>query len=182
MLLHSSAGMATPGAHSHSARRASVNTARERATSRTETRGAGVAATIEGAASTYDPAKPGKQEGGKETASGERYDPNAWTAAIQTGLRRRFGGIRFGKDYRRAYALVESADKSAIVEINDVGPLRPGRIIDLNTHAMRYFDPTQELGVIPHIKVTPLPGSDWTTGPAEGVLASRYGVRQAGTT
>jgi rare lipoprotein A len=44
-------------------------------------------ASIVGTASTYNPYRPGYREGGPETASGERYDPSAWTAAIQTGLR-----------------------------------------------------------------------------------------------
>ena len=72
------------------------------------------------------------------------YNPyrKDWTAAIQIDLRERFGGVRFGKDYRPAYALVAYADKQAIIKINDVGPLEPGRVIDLSEQAMRYFDPT----------------------------------------
>jgi rare lipoprotein A len=30
---------------------------------------------------------------------------------------------------------------------------------------MRYFDPSLRLGVIQNVKVTPLPGDDWTPGP-----------------
>ena len=89
-----------------------------------------------------NPFQPGQDEGGIETASGEPYDPFAWTAAIQTDLRETFGGIHHGKDYRPAYALVEVADKRAIIKINDVGPLKPGRIIDFNEQTMRYFDPS----------------------------------------
>jgi rare lipoprotein A len=48
-------------------------------------------------ASTYNPYKPGYREGGPETASGERYDPSAWTVAIQTDLREKFGGVHGGK-------------------------------------------------------------------------------------
>ena len=84
----------------------------------------------------------GRSIGQAETASGELYDPTTWTAAIQIDLRERFGGVRFGKDYRPAYALVAYADKQAIIKINDVGPLEPGRVIDLSEQAMRYFDPT----------------------------------------
>ena len=36
---------------------------------------------IVGAASMYNPFKPGKEEGGPNTASGERYDPSVWAAA-----------------------------------------------------------------------------------------------------
>jgi rare lipoprotein A len=40
-------------------------------------------AAIVGAASMYDPYRPGYKSGTGETASGERYDPSAWAAAIQ---------------------------------------------------------------------------------------------------
>ena len=69
---------------------------------------------------------------GIETASGELYDPEAWSAAIQIGLRGAFGGIHYGRNYRPAFALVECGDRRAIVRVNDVGPLMPGRVIDLN--------------------------------------------------
>jgi peptidoglycan lytic transglycosylase len=89
----------------------------------------------------------------------------AWTAAIQTDLRETFGGIRYSKDYRPTYALVEVAEKRAIIKINDVGPLKPGRVIDFNEQMMRYFDPTLRRGIV---KVTPLPGDGWETGPISG--------------
>src|SRR5262245_4675826 len=123
---------------------------------------------IGGVASTYNPFRPGVRSGGPQTASGERYDPAAWTAAIQTSLREKFGGVRFGKSYRPRFALVTSADKQAIIKINDVGPLRPGRIIDFNEQTMRYFDPTFERGLVHNVKVTPLMGDDCTPGPVEG--------------
>jgi rare lipoprotein A len=123
-------------------------------------------ATVKGIASTYNPFRPSDTTaGGKETASGERYDPKAWTAAIQTDLRDKFGGVHFGKDYRPCYALVAADDKEVIIKINDVGPLEPGRVIDLNEQAMRYFDPTFERGLITHVTVTPLLGDGWLTGP-----------------
>lgn len=122
-------------------------------------------APVRGVASTYNPYRPGWREGGKNTASGERYDPAAWTAAIKTSLRDKFGGVHYGKDYRPVYALVESADKQVIVKINDVGPLTPGRVIDLNERTMHYFDPTLERGLIRFVKVTPLLGTYWTPGP-----------------
>jgi rare lipoprotein A len=119
---------------------------------------------IVGIASEYNPFHPGYREGGPETASGERYDPSAWTAAIQTDLREKFGGVRYGKDYRPAYALVASAHKKVIVKINDVGPLEPGRVMDFNEQTMRYFDPSLQRGLI-HIKITPLAGNGWSAGP-----------------
>jgi rare lipoprotein A len=119
--------------------------------------------TVVGAASVYNPTRPGYREGGPNTASGERYDPSAWAAAIQTNLRRMFGGVVYGK--RPKYALVEGAGKKAIIKINDVGPLGPGRIIDFDEQTMRYFDPSLRLGVIHDVKVSPLPGEGWTLGP-----------------
>ena len=86
---------------------------------------------ITGVASMYNPCAAGAPAEDAETASGEHYDAQAWTAAIQIGLRARFGGVRFGRNYRRAFALVESAGRRAIVRINDVGPLVPERVIDL---------------------------------------------------
>lgn len=123
---------------------------------------------IVGIASMYNPGDPNDMDAGnEELASGERYDPHGWTAAIQTRLRAKFGGVRFGRNYQPAYALVEASDKQLIVKINDVGPLRRGRIIDLNQRAMRYFDPTLQLGLIGDVRVTPLAGQDWALGPVE---------------
>ena len=118
---------------------------------------------IVGAASMYNPFKPGKEEGGPNTASGERYDPAVWAAAIKTSLRQKFGGVQFGA--RPKYALVEAVGKKVIVKINDVGPLAPGRIIDLNERTMRLFDPSLQLGVIYGVRVSPLSGDYWIPGP-----------------
>ena len=128
-------------------------------------------ATIFGTASTYNPYDDyGNDAGGMQTASGEPYDPAAWTAAIQIDLRGQFGGVRYGKLYRPTYALVESGHKQIIVKINDVGPLKPGRVIDLNDRSMRYFDPFLQRGLIHDVKITALPGEDWTPGPVGGEL------------
>ena len=118
---------------------------------------------IVGAASTYNPFRSGWREGGPNTASGERYDRSVWAAAIKTSLRQKFGGVQYGA--RPKYALVEAVGKKVIVKINDVGPLTPGRIIDLNERAMRYFDPSLQLGVIHDVKVRPLSGDYWIPGP-----------------
>jgi peptidoglycan lytic transglycosylase len=122
-------------------------------------------ATVVGVASTYNPYRDGIGSGGKQTASGEPYDPAAWTAAIRIDLREQFGGVRYGKNYRPTFALVESGEKCAIVKINDVGPLKPDRVIDLNERSMLYFDSTQQLGLISDVKVTLLRDDDWTPGP-----------------
>ncbi|MBS0248581.1 MAG: hypothetical protein JSR61_18340 [Proteobacteria bacterium] len=126
---------------------------------------------VTGTASMYDPGdKTDLDAGNAETASGEKYDANDWTAAIQIDLRDRFGGVRFGRNYQTAYALVEAGDKRLVVRINDVGPLKPGRIIDLNVQAMRYFDPSLQAGLIADVKVTPLLGEDYALGPVTGAM------------
>jgi rare lipoprotein A len=133
---------------------------------------------IVGIASTYNPTDPTDLDAGnEELASGERYDVDGWSAAIRTDLRKKFGGVRFGRNYVPAYALVESGDKKVILKINDVGPLRPGRIIDFNIRAMRYFDPTLQLGLIHDVKVTYLEGTDWALGP---VIVDEQPVAVAG--
>ncbi|MBI3704800.1 MAG: hypothetical protein HY244_13385 [Rhizobiales bacterium] len=136
------------------------------------------AATLVGLASTYNPYRAGKDGGGIETASGESYDPAAWTAAIHIDLRDRFGGIRYGRLYRPVFALVENGDKRIIVKINDVGPLMPGRVIDLNERSMSYFDPYLQRGLIGDVKVTLLPGADWTPGPVGGLELTSYASAQ----
>jgi rare lipoprotein A len=139
-------------------------------------------ATIMGAVSTYNPFRGGKEEGGPQTASGELYDPLAWTAAIKTELRNRFRGVRYGRLYQPTFALVQSGDKQLIVKINDVGPLRPGRVLDLNERSMRHFDPFLTKGVIRDVRITLLPGVDWTPGPvgvAYAIDLHNHGVRTA---
>jgi rare lipoprotein A len=126
-------------------------------------------AIILGTVSTYNPYRDGIEEGGTQTASGELYDPAAWTAAVQTDLRDQFGGVRYGKLYQPTFALVESGAKQVIVKINDVGRLKPGRVLDLNERSMRYFDPFLSRGLIEDVRITLLPGEDWTPGPVGGV-------------
>src|SRR5215475_7178089 len=126
---------------------------------------------IVGAASMYNPFRPRWREGGPNTASGEHYDPSVWAAAIKTSLRQKFGGVQYGA--RPKYAVVEAIGKKVIVKINDVGPLTPGRIIDLNERTMRYFDPSLQRGVIHDVVVRPLFGDYWIPGPVlDGVLVA----------
>lgn len=56
-------------------------------------------AAIVGAASMYDPFRPGYKSGPGETASGQRYDPSARAAAIQINLR---GKFRRGSPWQEA--------------------------------------------------------------------------------
>src|ERR1700694_4143977 len=63
-------------------------------------------------------------ESGPHTASGERFDPNAMTAAHRT--------LPFGTLVRVTYG-----GRSVIVRINDRGPFVRGRDIDLSQGAAR---------------------------------------------
>src|SRR4249920_376510 len=101
LFVNSSSAMAKPGtvnAHSHSGgmyayfgtstaagRRDACTTSQSKR--RCAQARASMGVTIVGTASMYDPFQHGYDEGGIETASGELYDPMAWTAAIHTDLR-----------------------------------------------------------------------------------------------
>lgn len=71
----------------------------------------------------------GDEFSGRTTANGERYDPTKFTAAHPH--------YRFGTRVR-----VKNLDngKSVIVRINDRGPYKPGRIIDLSAVAAHELD------------------------------------------
>lgn len=61
---------------------------------------------------------------GHRTASGQRYDPNALTAAHPTlpfGTKVKVTNVKNGK--------------SAVLRINDRGPTQPNRIVDVSKHA-----------------------------------------------
>lgn len=75
-------------------------------------------------ASWYDCAKPGECSKSKRTANGERFNPNALTAAHRS--------LPFGTRVKVTYK-----GKSVIVRINDRGPFIKGRHIDLSRAAAR---------------------------------------------
>jgi rare lipoprotein A len=128
--------------------------------------------TIIGTASFYDDPQ--------RTASGEPYDPEAFTAAAQLKIRDKFGGIRFGRLYQPAYAVAEYESKKIIVKFNDVGPLRPGRKFDLSRAAMAYFDGLEK-GLLPDLKVTPLPlGQTYVPGPVTDAQLFALGIGDMG--
>lgn len=97
-----------------------------------------VAICISGCAHTVKGATP-KQSGlaswyGREcskTASGERYDPSSMTAAHRT--------LPFGTKVR---VTTVKTQRSVVVRINNRGPFRKGRIIDVSRAA------AQQLGMI----------------------------------
>lgn len=77
-----------------------------------------------GSADTGEASYYGSRHAGLRTASGERYNPNAMTAAHRT--------LPFGTRVR-----VTNLDnrRSLVVRINDRGPFRRGRIIDVSRKA-----------------------------------------------
>lgn len=75
-------------------------------------------------ASWYDCKKPGECSRSKITANGEKFNPNALTAAHKT--------LPFGTKVKVTYK-----GKSVIVRINDRGPFVKGRHIDLSRAAAR---------------------------------------------
>lgn len=75
-------------------------------------------------ASWYDCAKPGECSRSKITANGEKFNPNALTAAHKS--------LPFGTRVK-----VTHKGKSVIVRINDRGPFVKGRSLDLSRAAAR---------------------------------------------
>lgn len=75
-------------------------------------------------ASWYDCNQKGECSKSRRTASGEKFNPNALTAAHRT--------LPFGTKVRITYK-----GKSVIVRINDRGPFVKGRSIDLSRAAAR---------------------------------------------
>ncbi len=81
-------------------------------------------AAVSGQASWY-----GAQHHGNKTASGERFNQNALTAAHRT--------LAFGSKVKVTNTL---NNKSVTVRINDRGPYSKGRIIDLSRAAAKKID------------------------------------------
>jgi len=81
-------------------------------------------ASIKMVASWYDCAKPGECSKSKITASGQKFNPNALTAAHKT--------LPFGTRLKVTYK-----GRSVIVVINDRGPFIKGRHLDLSRAAAR---------------------------------------------
>lgn len=75
-------------------------------------------------ASWYDCVKPGECSKSKITANGEKFNPNALTAAHKT--------LPFGTRVK-----VTHKGRSVVVRINDRGPFIKGRAIDLSRAAAR---------------------------------------------
>lgn len=68
----------------------------------------------------------GREHAGLRTANGDRFDPDALTAAHRT--------LPFGT---RVRVIDLDSGRDVVVVINDRGPFRRGRIIDVSEHAAR---------------------------------------------
>jgi rare lipoprotein A len=75
-------------------------------------------------ASWYDCVKPGECSKSKITASGQKFNPNALTAAHKT--------LPFGTKLKVTYK-----GRTVIVRVNDRGPFIKGRHLDLSRAAAR---------------------------------------------
>ena len=92
---------------------------------------------------------------GRPTASGEIYDPTALTAAHQR--------LPFGTTVRVTRL---DTDASVIVRINDRGPFKRGRIIDLSRAAARRIDMIRD-GIAPvHLQIVDGAARDTASAPA----------------
>lgn len=131
----------------------------------------GAGETIEGQASVYNPYRPGEKSGGPGLATGGRYDPQSYDAAIQTDIGR---AASCGTGVTGScYALVEQGDKALVVKVNDNGPLVGNRIIDLNQKSMDYFTGEKNsVSLLDDVRVTMLPKDGaYTAGPVDSATA-----------
>lgn len=94
----------------------------------------------------------GDKYAGRATASGERFDPRAMTAAHPT--------LPF--DTRVRVTRLDTG-ASVVVRINDRGPFKDGRIIDLSKGAARRID-MLSVGVT-DVRVEVLDGASQSTAP-----------------
>ena len=128
------------------------------------TTGPCIKASFRGDASTYNPNFPGWQTGGQSLATGGRYNPNEYAAALQLGLAERYG-CGYGRG-AICHAVVQAPNgRAMIVRINDNGPLVGRRVIDLNEKSMRYLSGGsmgQNSGVLRDVTVTLLCGIEGT--------------------
>ena len=104
--------------HRHHARHHHHDWQNARASAEAGPTSAATGRTFTGMASYYG------NESGSRTASGQRMNPGALTAAHRT--------LPFGTKVR-----VTHGDRSVIVTINDRGPFVRGRVLDLSTGAAR---------------------------------------------
>ena len=104
--------------HHHSHDASNSSTGAWRASNAAITPSSGSGRSFSGIASFYG------SESGSQTASGQRMNSNAMTAAHRT--------LPFGTKLK-----VTHGDRSVVVTINDRGPFVRGRVLDLSTGAAR---------------------------------------------
>ena len=105
---------------------------------------------VEGKASYY-----GTEFDGRRTSQGDIFNNRGYSAAIQIDIRNQFG-VPIGTG-EKGYARVTNLNngKSILVKITDVGPLAPGRVIDLSQESFKALSTNGSLtqGVLDNIKV-----------------------------
>lgn len=115
----------------------------------------------------------GRSDGfhGRRTSTGEIFNTDAYTAAIQEGLKNQFGGVSGTSG--PAYAIVENLDngRKIVVKINDVGPLAPGRVIDLSEASSKYLLNSRTPGSVRRVRVTRI--TNGTPGPITNSTPNR---------
>ena len=111
-------------------------------------------AAIVGAASMYNPYKPGWRRAARIPLPDSVMILRVG-GCHQNQFAYEIWRVQYGASPK--FALVEAAGKKVIVKIND-GAARARRVIDFNERTMRHFDPSLEQGVIYGVKVTPLSG------------------------
>lgn len=92
---------------------------------------------------------------GRSTASGEIYDPELHTAAHQS--------LPFGTRVR-VTRVDHSETPSVVVRVNDRGPFKHGRIIDLSVAAARQLQMMQEGVVEVQLEIVSYPAGTETAG------------------
>ena len=118
--------------------------------------------TFHGAASYYTGLP---SEGGNRTSTGEMVRPDTYSGAMQSDLAKQYGGLRKGGVW--ADVIDQASGKRVRVYLNDTGPLRPGRMVDLSPKAFQEFAPLSK-GVVPNLRMEILPkGGDYKGGPVQ---------------
>ena len=115
-----------------------------------------VKASFKGDASTYNPNFPGYRTGGQGLATGGKYNPSEFEAALQLDLAKQYK-CGYGAGAVCAAIVSAPSGRAMVVKINDNGPLVPGRIIDLNEKSMRYLSADfngQNRGLVKDVTVT----------------------------
>jgi rare lipoprotein A len=112
---------------------------------------------------------------GAQTSTGERFDPEGYTAAIRQSDRNQWGGVRAGGGDQWADVTDQNTGKTVRVRVNDVmGKRDPqDRGIDLSRGSMRALDPSLKSGVLPNLKVTRLPPGKYSGGPVNAEAVSK---------